>query len=303
MNGQLKYVERVPRDEKWAGWILFIPAAIWWLIWFLYPTIRALSLSFFNYNFINPGASEFVGFANYIRLFHDPDFYEALQHSFLLVAIIVPIQTVVALAVALLLNGNIRGKAFFRTICFMPNNIASFAVTIFFMYFFIKGGLGTRLFTLFGCKDVSWFANGKYAMPFLVIVYVWQQIGYYMVIYLSGLQGVSAEIYEAARVDGANTRQQIFRITIPLIRNTTYLVLIFGMINAFQVFDQIKALSRQSPLGSPSGATSTLITFLYSNSFTYMEMGYGSAAAVVLFLIIFGLSMIREILNRGKEAP
>lgn len=302
MNRRLECADRVPRDEKIAGWALFAPAAIWWLLWFFYPTMRALSLSFYNYNFVKPDASVFVGFANYVRLFQDPDFYEALQHSFVLVAFVVPIQTVVALAVALLLNSNIKGKAFFRTACYLPNNIASFAVTIFFMYFFIKGGIGSKIFTFFGCKDVSWFANGKYALPFVVIVYIWQQIGYYMVIFLSGLQGIPAEIIESARVDGANTWQQITRITIPMIKNTTYLALIFGLINAFQVFDQIKALSRQSPLGSPSGATSTLITFLYTNSFSYMEMGYGSAAAVILFLIIFSLSMVREILSRGKEA-
>ncbi len=292
---------RIPRDEKRAGLILFAPAAIWWLLWFFYPTVRALSLSFYNYSFVKPDASEFIGFANYVRLFQDPAFYEALKHSFLMVAIIVPVQSVMALGIALMLNANIRGKTFFRTVCYMPSNISSLAVTVFFMYFFIKGGIGTRIFMLAGCDNVSWFANGKYALMFIIIVYIWQQLGYYMVIYLSGLQGISSEIYEASRVDGANTWQQITRITIPLIKNTTYLVLMFGMINAFQLFDQIKAVSRQSPLGSPSGATSTLVTFLYSNSFNYMEMGYGSAAAVVLFLIIFSLSLAREVIGRRKE--
>lgn len=126
-------------------------------------------------------------------------------------------------------------------------------------------------------------------------------MGFYVVIFIGGLQEIPAELYEAAKVDGAGPWQRLIRITVPLLKNTTYLVLTFGMINAFQVFDQIAAMSKQSPLGSPSGATSTLVTFLYQQSFSYMDMGYGSAAAVILFLIIFSLSTVREILGRRSE--
>ena len=145
---------------------------------------------------------------------------------------------------------------------------------------------------------MSWFASPKYALAFLIIVYVWQQVGFYMVIFIGGLQEVPAELYEAAKVDGAGAWQRLIKITVPLIKKTTYLVLTFGMINAFQIFDQIAAMSKQSPLGSPSGATSTLVTFLYQQSFSYMDMGYGSAAAVILFLIIFALSAVRELAGR-----
>ena len=119
-----------------------------------------------------------------------------------------------------------------------------------------------------------------------------------MVIFIGGLQEVPVELYEAAKVDGAGAWQRLIKITVPLIRNTTYLVLTFGMISAFQIFDQIAALSKQAPLGSPSGATSTMVTFLYQQSFSYMDMGYGSAAAVILFLIIFALSAVREFAGR-----
>ena len=119
-----------------------------------------------------------------------------------------------------------------------------------------------------------------------------------MVIFIGGLQEVPVELYEAAKVDGAGAWQRLIKITVPLIKNTTYLVLTFGMINAFQIFDQIAALSKQAPLGSPSGATSTMVTFLYQQSFSYMDMGYGSAAAVILFLIIFALSAVREFAGR-----
>ena len=170
-----------------------------------------------------------------------------------MVLIIVPLQTLISFAIAVLLNGKIRCKGFFRSSCYIPYVISAVAVTIFFMYFFVKNGPATKFFSLFGLENVSWFASTKYALAFLIIVYVWQQIGFYMVIFIGGLQEVPAELYEAAKVDGAGAWQRLTKITVPLIKNTTYLVLTFGMISAFQIFDQIAALSKQAPLGSPSG--------------------------------------------------
>ncbi len=295
------YSTKMRRQEALAGWLFVLPAVIFWLIWFLYPAAKAISISFFRYNYATPETNAFIGLDNYIRLFQDPKFFQALGHSVLMVLVIVPLQTLLSFAIAVLLNGNIRMKGFFRSSCYIPYVISSVAVTVFFMYFFVKNGPATMFFTLFGLENVSWFASMKYAMAFLIILYVWQQVGFYMVIFIGGLQEIPVEMYEAAKVDGANAWQRLTKITVPLIRNTTYLVLTFGMINAFQIFDQIAAMSKQSPLGSPSGATSTLVTFLYTQSFSYMDMGYGSAAAVILFLIIFSLSAVREGLQRRAE--
>lgn len=300
-GGGGKKHSKLRRQEAVAGWLFVLPAVIFWLVWFLYPAVKAISISFFRYNYATPETNAFIGMENYIRLFQDPKFFEAMQHSFLMVLVIVPLQSLFAFSIAVLLNGKIRFKGFFRYSCYIPYVISSMAVTIFFMYFFIKDGPATKFFTLFGFENVSWFANVKYALPFLIILYVWQQVGFYVVIFIGGLQEIPAELYEAAKVDGAGPWQRLIRITVPLLKNTTYLVLTFGMINAFQVFDQIAAMSKQSPLGSPSGATSTLVTFLYQQSFSYMDMGYGSAAAVILFLIIFSLSTVREILGRRSE--
>ena len=127
-------------------------------------------------------------------------------------------------------------QGIFRSSCYIPYVISAVAVTIFFMYFFVKNGPATKFFSLFGLENVSWFASTKYALAFLIIVYVWQQIGFYMVIFIGGLQEVPAELYEAAKVDGAGAWQRLTKITVPLIKNTTYLVLTFGMISAFQIF-------------------------------------------------------------------
>jgi len=297
----VKKRKRFVSEEAIAGWLFLTPATIMWLLWFLYPAIKAVSLSFYNYNYATPKANSFVGLTNFIRLFQDPKFYMALTHSFFMVAVVVPSQSLIAFCIALLLNGKIRGKAFFRTSFYLPYVISPVAVTIFFMYFFLKNGFGAKFFELFGFANVTWFTNVHYALQFVMIVYIWQQIGFYMVIFIGGLQGIPVELYEAAKVDGANAWDRVMRITIPLMKPTTYLVLILGMIDAFQIFDQIAALSKQSPLGSPAGATSTLVTFLYQQSFSYMNMGYGSAAAVVLFFIIFVMSAFREIVSKKED--
>ena len=218
-----------------------------------------------------------------------------------MVAVVVLLIAVLAFLIAVLLDGNLRGKTFFRTVYYMPNVISSVAVSIFFMYFFVKGGIGSRFFSLFGLKDTTWFTSTKYALLLVIIIYVWQQIGFYMILYISGLQNISAELYEVAKIDGANKAQCIWYITFPLVKPTTYLVITLGMINAFQIFDQIAAISKQSPLGSPAGSTSTVVTFLYQQSFSYMDMGYGSAAAMVLLAIIFVLSLVRMLVSRGEN--
>lgn len=272
-----------------------------WLYWFFIPAIKSMHLSFYNYSYITPERAEFVGFDNFVRLFHDKDFLKALQHTFLMVAVVVLLIAVLAFLIAVLLDGNLRGKTFFRTVYYMPNVISSVAVSIFFMYFFVKGGIGSRFFSLFGLKDTTWFTSTKYALFLVIIIYVWQQIGFYMILYISGLQNISAELYEVAKIDGANKAQCIWYITFPLVKPTTYLVITLGMINAFQIFDQIAAISKQSPLGSPAGSTSTVVTFLYQQSFSYMDMGYGSAAAMVLLAIIFVLSLVRMLVSRGEN--
>ena len=166
------------------------------------------------------------------------------------------------------------------------------------MYFFVKGGLGTRLFMLFGAEDTTWFTNKNYALFFVAIISIWQQLGFYMILYIGGLQNISEEIYEAAKIDGASRLQSVLHITVPLVKPTTYIVITLGMINAFQIFDQIAAISKNGPLGSPAGSTSTVVTFLYQQSFSYMDMGYGSAAAMVLVVIIFVLSLVRNFVSK-----
>lgn len=301
MQGKRKkpiYGKRYKKSEILTAAAFIAPSVFLWIFWFFIPAIKSMRLSFFNYSFVNPEKQKFIGLSNYIRLFHDQAFLNALQHTFILAFIVVALIAVLAFIAAVLIDGKIKGKTFFRTVYFMPYIISAVAVSIFFMYFFVKDGIGTKLFMLFGTQNTTWFTSTKYALYLVAIIYIWQQIGFYMILYIGGLQNISYEIYEAARIDGAGRIQSILHITIPLVKPTTYMVITLGMINAFQIFDQIAAISKQSPLGSPAGSTSTVVTFLYQQSFSYMDMGYGSAAAMVLVVIIFVLSLVRNFISR-----
>lgn len=296
-----KYREKYKKPEVFTAVCFLLPAVFMWIYWFFIPAVKSMRLSFYDYSFITPERTQFVGLANFFRLFRDRAFLKALQHTFLMVAVVVVLLAVIAFLIAVLLDGKLKGKTFFRTTYYMPYVISSVAVSIFFMYFFIKDGIGTKLFTLFGFDNTTWFTSTKYALLLVIIIYVWQQIGFYMILYISGLQNISAELYEAGRIDGTNKVQSVWYITLPLVKPTTYLVITLGMINAFQIFDQIAAISKQSPLGSPAGSTSTVVTFLYQQSFSYMDMGYGSAAAMVLLAIIFLLSLVRMFISKEGE--
>lgn len=298
-----KKKSEVSFDEKRAGLILTAPAAICWLIWFAYPFLQSVYYSFFDYSYIKPQAKQFIGLDNYINMFQDPKFLLALKNTILFVIFTVPVITVFSLLLAMLLNANIKGRGIFRTIYFIPYTIAGVAVATVFMYLFVKGGAIETLLTKFGFPDVTWYANVKLAMPFIGIMFIWQLVGFYMIYYLSGMQTIPLSVYEASKIDGASAWQTFKYVTLPLLKPTTYLVIVYAIIQAFQVFDQIAAVTSGSGgLGSPAGSTNTLLTYFYLNSFKYYKVGYGSAVAVVLFLIILTVSLIQKKLSDADDS-
>lgn len=291
-------------DSDGATGILFVmPFLILWLVWFFYPFIQSFSLSFQHFDFLAPENAKFVGLDNYIKLFHNnPEFMNALLHSILIVIVAVPVQTIIALLVALLLNQDIKGKSFFRTIYVIPNITSGIAAATIFMILFRKDFAVTKLFALLGFPNETWFANVKLALPFIMILYIWQQIGFFMIIYLAGLQNIPRSLYEACRIDGGNVAQQFFHVTVPMLKPVTFFVVSVGTIYAFQIFDQVAAISRYGVLGSPAGATSTLITYFYQHGIRYTEdMGLGSAAVVVFVFIILLVTLLQKKLLDEKE--
>lgn len=277
-----------------TAYLFLLPAFVLWLLWFFIPAVQSFGLSFFQYNYAMPVNNHFVGFSNYAKLMHDGDFKEAFIHSLQIVVFAVPIQTVVSLIMAVLINMKFRGRGVFRTIFYAPYVISAIAVATVFMYLFAQHELITRLFTFFGMEDVSWAVSTRYALPLVIIMYIWQQVGFYMILFLSGLQTIPNEIMESSQIDGANKFQSFRYITLPILRPTTFLVVTYGVISSFQIFDQISAVAGSGILGSPGSSLNTLVTFFYLNAFKYGDVGYGSAATVILFVIIFAATLLQK---------
>lgn len=291
-----RFREAVSRNEKAAGWIFILPATVCWLIWFLYPFLQCVGMSFLDYNYLKPKARAFVGLDNYIHMFQDPKFLLALKNTLWFVVVTVPVVTVLALALALILNSSFRGRGVFRTISFIPYTISGVAVATVFMHLFVKDSAVTVFFSRLGVENVTWYASIHLVMPFISILFIWQMVGFYTVYYLAGIQTIPAQVYEAAVIDGAGKWKTFRYITLPLLKPTTYLVIVYAIIQAFKVYDQIAAIcgGAGGGLGSPAGASSTLLTYFYMNSFNYYKVGYGCAVAIVLLLIIVAVNLIQN---------
>lgn len=291
------------KNDTLMGYLFVAPILVLMGIWFYYPVIKSFFYSLQDINFLNPDRAKFIGFQNYVDLIKNEDFLNSMKTSFLLTAVAVPVQTVLALVIAVLLHNIKRFKAFFRTLFYLPYITSSIAVATVFMYLFVeKNGIATKALAFLGFPDTSWYANVDLALPFLIILTVWTYIGFYVVIYLAGLQSIPKEMYEAAVVDGANAFQRFIYITVPQLKPTTFLVVTSGMIFTMQIFDQPYAIARGTAPGGPAGATTTMIIYFYQQAFVYNNAGYGSAAAFVIFLIIITLSILqRRIFERDKE--
>ncbi|CQR54055.1 carbohydrate ABC transporter permease [Paenibacillus riograndensis] len=286
---------RLASSSKFVGYLFVAPILIFMGIWFYYPLLRSFVYSFQDISFLNPDAATFIGLQNYTEMLKDGDFWGALKNSAIITVIAVPLQSVIALLIAVGLNKITRLKTTFRTLFYLPYITSTVAVTTVFMYLFMQqDGIATKFFTLFGMEDVSWYASTKYALPFLILITVWTYIGFYVVVYLGGLQNIPYDIYESGMVDGANAWQRLRYITIPMLKPTTFLVLTSGLIYALQLFDQPYALARNGSLGSPAGATSTIVIYFYSQAFSFNRAGYGSAAAFIIFALIILLTIIQK---------
>ena len=260
-------------------------------------------MSFLDYNYLKPKARAFVGLDNYIHMFQDPKFLLALKNTLWFVAVTVPVVTVLALALALILNSSFRGRGVFRTISFIPYTISGVAVATVFMHLFVKDSAVTVFFFRLGVENVTWYASIHLVMPFISILFIWQMVGFYTVYYLAGIQTIPAQVYEAAVIDGAGKWKTFRYITLPLLKPTTYLVVVYAIIQAFKVYDQIAAIcgGAGGGLGSPAGASSTLLTYFYMNSFNYYKVGYGCAVAIVLLLIIIAVNLIQNQLTGSGD--
>jgi len=282
-------VKRSPLSKREAKWfyICISPWLIGFIIFTLGPMIFSLYASFTRWNIFQP--PKWVGLANYIRLFtRDRIFPKALFNTFYYTFLSVPISMVISLLLALLLNMKLKGMRIFRTIFYLPSLIPVVAMSMVFLWVFAPDtGVLNSILSFFGIKGPAWLLDPKWVKPALVIMSLWG-VGGSTLLLIAGLRGIPEELYEAAYIDGASKMQILFKITLPLLSPIIFFNLVMGIIGSLQTFSQVYIMTG----GGPNNASTTIVLYLFENAFRFYRMGYASAIAWVLFLIILGFTLI-----------
>lgn len=296
--------------EKFS-WIIFLfPALVLLIIFRFTPLINLIRYGLFVWNITGP--VKFVGFKNFINIFKDPFFWNAFSNTLWYVVFTVPLSVVISLIIAVLLNQIKFLRNFFRTIYFLPVITSLVAISVVWKWFYDPTrGLLNYLFSFLGLKllwleeprgifeilfgkDLPQILEGpSLALFSLSIMSVWKNLGYNVLIFLAGLQNISKVYYEAAKIDGANSFKIFFKVTLPLLSPTTFYVLIMTTIASFQVFAPVWIMTGPPP-GGPLGKTSVLVYYLYQKGFEEYQVGYGSAIAFVVFIVLLMLTILQK---------
>ena len=280
-----------------AALLLMLPALLVLGVFNVYPAIDSLYLSFFDWNGISP-TKEAVGLDNYRTIFGSREFWNSLRVTVLYAGGMTIIALALGLLVAVLLNQPIRGIALYRVLFFLPVITPTVAAGVVWRYLFDPSqGVINRSLALVGIDGPSWLTDPNWALFAVIIVAVWKRVGFNLVIYLAALQGIPRTHYEAAELDGANPWQILRYITIPLLAPATFFITVTSLIDAFQVFDLVYVMTSGGPLGS----TDVFGYLLYRYGFRYHEVGYASAIAYVMFVLIFVVTVVQFRLTRGGD--
>lgn len=274
-------------NSKYAPYLFLLPSAVILLIFFFIPFFQTVGLSFLDYStdIYNPA---FTGFENYIKLFHNPVFYKVLWNTFIYLFVAVPVLAIFPLFLAVLINQKIRGATLYKILIYLPVIVSIVVAVIAFKWLYAEQGILNYIVTSLGFKSIGWLTDPKYALYSVIIVTIWKGIGYYMIIYLSALMSVPNELYEACDIDGANFLTKHLTVTIPHIMPTIALVTTISAISAMKVFAEIYVMTKGGPLNS----SKTIVYYIYERAFENLDLGYASAMAVVLLVIVMIFSLI-----------
>ena len=288
------------RRKNLTAYLFIAPNFIGFVVFTMIPILVAFAMAFCKWDGNN--APEFIGFSNFVNLFQDTFFLNSLLNTFIYSVGTVPVTMIVSLGLAVLLNQKIRGRGIFRAISCFPYVSSIIAVTTVWRMLFhpAKGPINNILYNAFHVpKDnlPQWFTGHLIILSYILFS-LWKSMGYYMVIYLAGLQGISPELYEASELDGANTWQKFKYITWPQLRPTTFFVVIIMTIGCFKIYDTAVLLAGGSNM---STSAMVLVSFIYQEAFTKWNMGYASAAAIILFLIVLAVTLF-QFKNESKYA-
>lgn len=280
------------RKDFFTGMGFILPSLLGFLIFTFIPVVISLCLSFTSWNFMEGiEGIKFNGLANYIRLFSDEWFLNYYKNNIIFTAVTVPVLIALGLVMATIINKYIYGGGVVRTMIFIPYIASVVAVcTVWMVLLQPSYGPVNEFFRSIGIANPpGWLADFKWSLPSIMIIYVWQQVGYYSIVFLAGLKGLPEDVYEAAKVDGASSIRQFFSLTVPLISPTTFFLTIMGIIGSFKVFDQISVLTQ----GGPGSSSSVMAYYVYRTAFDYFEMGYANTLAWALFVLVFIVTLVQ----------
>lgn len=291
--------------QKFKEWFEVLPfiglGLVLLSVFVVYPQIKNIYMAFTNYNIMPGQPSEFVGFANFMRAFHSEKFWLAFRNTVLYGVVTVPGQMAIGLIVAVLINNVIKVKNLYKVMIYIPVITSWIVVSLIFKYLFTDGKEGLINYALLKLhlisNPISWLQNTWTANFVIWVLGIWKGIGWVMVIYLAALQGIPNELYEAAEVDGANPVQTFFKIIIPLIKPTTFFILINLIIGAFGVFIQVMMITN----GAPLGTTDVLLNYMYNRAFSDFEFGYASAISVIIGIVIMVITLLQKRLLKYDE--
>ncbi len=273
--------------KKYTPYLFLLPAFAVLLIFFFIPFFQTIGLSFFDYSssIYHPS---FCGLENYIKLFKEPIFYKVMFNTFMYLVIAVPFLVTFPLFLAILINQKIRGVTLYKIILYLPVIVSIVVAAIAFKWLYANQGVLNYLLSLLHVDSIGWLTDTKWALFSVAVVTVWKGVGYYMMIYLASLMSVPQDLYEACDIDGANFWQKHFTVTIPHIMPTIALVSTISTISAMKVFAEIYVMTKGGPLDS----SKTIVYYIYERAFENLDLGYASALAVVLLVVVMIFSLI-----------
>ena len=273
--------------KKYTPYLFLLPAAAVLIVFFFIPFFQTFGLSFFDYS-SSIYSPTFNGLDNYAKLFREPVFYKVMFNTFMYLVIAVPFLVTFPLFLAILINQKIRGITLYKILIYLPVIVSIVVAAIAFKWLYAGQGILNYVLTLFHISPIGWLVDTNWALFSVAVVTIWKGIGYYMMIYLASLMSVPQELYEACDIDGAGFFRKHLTVTIPHIMPTIALVSTISTISAMKVFAEIYVMTKGGPLNS----TKTIVYYIYERAFENLDLGYASALAVVLLIIVMAFSLI-----------
>ncbi len=272
---------------KTAPYLFLLPAGIVLLIFFFIPFFQTIGLSFLDYS-NNIYRASFAGLQNYVAILHNPVFYKVMLNTIIYLVVAVPVLAIIPLFLAILINQKIKGITLYKILIYLPVIVSIVVAAIAFKWLYAEQGILNYLLNVFHIHSIGWLTDPKYAIYSVIIVTIWKGIGYYMMIYLAALMSVPKELYEACDIDGAGFFTKHLTVTIPHIMPTIALVTTISSISAMKIFAEIYVMTKGGPLNS----TKTIVYYIYEKAFENLDLGYASAMAVILLVIVMAFSLV-----------